>query len=600
MLGANHRDAAAAEWNRVESELRALLGALGSAVVLLDEKGRIRSANLPFAELMGIDPGRLTRGTLLQSLRDLRPRHSRTQSEIPAPGTFAERWLQFSRAGPARVSEEIELTQPSRRVLHRAAGPVLDSEGHRIGWLEIYGDITDQRLIQSRLVQTEKMAALGQLVSGIAHELNNPLTTIRGYAEMLLGRGLEGEQAAETRKIYQEAERAGRIVRDLLLFARGTQPERTPVDLNEIVERTLALRSYELKMENIELEMSLDPHLPHPLADAHQLQQVILNLVVNAEQAILQARPDSPESSAPGHIRILTQTAPDDRLILEVSDDGPDIAPEIASRIFDPFFTTKPAGVGTGLGLSIVYGIVQAHGGDVYLEKRRGTGPTFVVELPIVPRGRSLASSKHWPVPNTRPALQVPAQSFLRAEQPRMPHTGPGQRILVVEDEPTVAQLIADVLREEGHSVDAVLGSEQGLERLLHSSGDAPAAPYDLVICDLMMPRLDGPAFYRALARAGHPAQHRIIFITGDTLAPRTLEFLEKHHLPCLAKPFLVEELKQIVNLAWQTPQTQPNAEAPGLATVSLTKQVSRELQLADSDVLGAGDFARGSALRKR
>jgi CheY-like chemotaxis protein len=219
---------------------------------------------------------------------------------------------------------------------------------------------------------------------------------------------------------------------------------------------------------------------------------------------------------------IRTHCAPNGRIALEVSDDGPGIAPSIASRVFDPFFTTKPAGVGTGLGLSIVYGIVQQHGGDVTLESHRGSGAKFVVELPMA---SSVAEQAIAPLPQIE----------------RGNGSNPLGRVLVVEDEATVAQLIVDVLREEGHEAEAAFDSQDGLTRIARNR-------YDLVICDLRMPRLDGPAFYDALVSAGSPIQDCIVFITGDTLAPRSLEFLESHRLPYLAKPFLVEELKLAVN----------------------------------------------------
>jgi len=392
--------------------------------------------------------------------------------------------------------------------------------------------------------QTERLAALGQLVSGIAHELNNPLTTIMGYAQLLSTRGSGDDSSREgLHHVYEEARRARRIVRNLLLFARDTRPERRPADLNEIVERTLALRSYELKVENITVELDLAPHLPHILADAHQLQQVVLNLIVNAEQAIREVNREErrPSEGVPaaygepvGHIRIRTRVLSGDRLALEVSDDGPGISPETAARMFDPFFTTKLNGQGTGLGLSIAYGIVQEHGGEIYPEGppsgQRGT--TLVVELPAAGEASQLLPMPEVGEPSQSAGEDRPAGRSVAA--------GRGARILVVEDEPTVARLVADVLGEEGHQVDAILDSREGLRHAL-------SHPYDLLICDLKMPRLDGRAFYEALVSAGRPARQRMLFITGDTLGPRSLDFLSRNKLAYLGKPFLVEELKSIV-----------------------------------------------------
>jgi signal transduction histidine kinase/CheY-like chemotaxis protein len=378
------------------------------------------------------------------------------------------------------------------------------------------------RQLEDKFLQTEKMAALGHLVSGIAHELNNPLTAIMGYAQLLLGHGLAPQPLSEAEKVYQQAERARRIVKNLLYFARENKTERTRVDLNEIVERTLALRSYELKVENIAVESDLDPRLPPTMADPYQLQQILLNLLVNAEHALLEGR-------GQGRVRIRTRhlAHPENsRIVLEVSDDGPGIPAAHVSQIFDPFFTTKPPGLGTGLGLSIVYGIVKQHGGEVSCENQPGSGAKFTVELPLVP----ITSAAETAAPRA-------AQRAGRVASGRIP----SGRILVVEDEPTVAQLIVDVLAEEGHHAEAALDSQDGLTRLARK-------PFDMVICDLRMPRLDGPAFYDALVRSGSPVRHKILFITGDTLARRTVEFLEPNDFPYLAKPFLVEELKLAVN----------------------------------------------------
>ncbi len=506
---------AEAKSRHLEAELRSLLDALAVGVILLDPSGRIRFSNAKFGQLFGFSERELRKLETVDSLQELLGERFRDTNSFPAP------WNSFANGRGEPSHDELELRRPTRRVIERYSRPVLDADGSAIGWCETYSDVTGERQMQSKMLQTEKMAAVGQLVSGIAHELNNPLTAIMGYAQLLLGHGLAAAQLSEAKKVYQEAERARRIVKNLLYFARESKPERTRVDINEIVERTLALRSYELRVENIAVASELAGNMPQTLADPYQLQQVVLNLVINAEQALLEGR-------GGGQIQIRTSVTahragqPAQRILIEISDDGPGIRPEIASRVFDPFFTTKPAGVGTGLGLSIVYGIVHQHGGEVTFENQLAGGVKFLVELPVV-----AAPSGH-----RAPAR---AQDLGSSGKSR---TG---RILIVEDEPTVAQLMVDVLREEGHDAEAALDSQEGLTRISRDH-------YDLVICDLRMPRLDGPAFYDALVRAGSPMRNRILFTTGDTLAPRTVEFVEPKGLPFLAKPFLVEELKLAVN----------------------------------------------------
>ncbi len=495
------------KWRQLEAELLSVLDSVQAGVVLVDLAGRLRFSNARFSQYFGLERDQLHATTSFADLENL------ISQRFRSPEGFAAPWRSFANGEDRPGHDELEMLRPARRVLERFARPVLDRDGQRLGWLELYYDVTGERQIQAKLLQTEKMAAVGQLVSGIAHELNNPLTSIMGYGQLLLAHGLDPIQFSEASKVFHEAERARRIVKNLLYFARENEPERTRVNLNEIVERTLALRSYELKVEDILIECTLATDLPETMADPYQMQQVILNLLVNAEQSLLHGR-------GKGKVQIRTRCVEGNRLAVEVSDDGPGIPREIVSRIFDPFFTTKPAGLGTGLGLSIVYGIVKQHDGEVTAENQPTGGARFTIELPVV---------------------EVPVTTEETIERELKVAAAPRSKVLVVEDEPTVAQLIVDVLREEGHQVEAVLDSQEGLTRLSRSR-------YDLIICDLRMPRLDGPAFYEALVRSGSAARDRIIFITGDTLAPRTMKFLQDVKVTYLAKPFLVEELKLAVN----------------------------------------------------
>ncbi len=503
-------------WRESDAEIRAVLDSVEPGIVLFASSGSVRLANARFAKMFGFGVRDMEKIATVEELeRLLTPR-------LRVPQALSGRWKSYLQGSTETAHDEVELMRPAGRVLERVSRPVLDPAGHMVGWLELYTEVIGEHQIHSKMLQTEKMAALGQLVSGIAHELNNPLTTIMGYAQLLLGHGLKSAQRSEAEKVYQEAERARHIVKNLLYFARENKPQRTRVDLNEVVKRALALRGYELKLEDIVVECDLAPRLPETMADPYQLQQVVLNLLVNAEQALLEGR-------GHGHVWIRTRHVvrgrshkTRDRILLEISDDGPGIPAAVASRIFDPFFTTKPAGVGTGLGLSIVYGIVHQHDGEVTFESQPGAGAKFVVDLPVVPV--SLREG-HAP-PRSGTGLT------------RTPPTG---RVLVIEDEPTVAQLVVDVLREEGYEAEAVLDSGEGLTRLSRSH-------YDLLICDLRMPRLGGEAIYETLIRTGSPIRNRILFITGDVLAPQSLEFVTQHGLPYLAKPFLVEELKLSVS----------------------------------------------------
>ena len=537
-LGADQTDRAAGAGSRepetdwqTEAVLATLLDSVNCGILLAGTGGDLWAVNDRLAEILGRAPERL------RELIHMDEVVSSVSPQFANSEKVAARWRQrFQNGEPAW--DELEMVTPERRVLERYARPVLDQYKQPRGWLEIYRDISGQRHIESRLFHSERLAALGQMLSGVAHELTNPLTSILGYAQ-LVRRRAEGCEK-ETRHILEEAERARRIARNLLLFARGSTSERMRVSLNEIVEHTVAIRAYELRLANVSVELDLDRRLPETAADAAQIQQALLNLILNAEQAIRQIREN-------GRIWIRTRQLSASRVAMEVADDGPGVAPEVVLHIFDPFFTTKPAGMGTGLGLSILYGIVQQHGGEVSVETRPGGGAVFTMELPSW--SPEVMTEKPYVIGASGAAAQAGSATARRA------------RILVVEDEPTVLQLIADVLREEGYEVDTVVDSRQGLDL-------ARAHHYDLLICDLRMPHLDGRSFYGELAREQNPLQHRLIFVTGDTLAPKTVDFLRNCGLPYLAKPFLVEELKEIVarrlEKTGQVPAAPEGAEGDG------------------------------------
>jgi two-component system NtrC family sensor kinase len=353
------------------------------------------------------------------------------------------------------------------------------------------------------------------------------------------------------RQIYQEAERAGTILRQLLLNARETLPERRPVSLNQIVQRVVDLHRFSLAAEKIRVEIDLAAALPFVQGDPGHLQQVLMNLVGNARQALEQQEEG-------GTIRLRTKRISERRVLLEVADNGSGIPPAILARIFDPFFTTKPAGVGTGLGLAIVLSVVREHGGQVHVLSPPQGGAVFQIELPVAAETAQdeVVGS---PLPAWKKLLPEAAEAAGRENRfaPAF-ETGKGARVLVVEDEPTVARLIADVLEDEGMHVEVLLDGREALDCAARQS-------FDLVICDMKMPGLDGQHFYTSLERSGNPLRERFLFVTGDTIAAQTREFLERNHLPHVAKPFRVEELTEKVHgvLAIQN-RRQPRAEVAG------------------------------------
>jgi signal transduction histidine kinase/CheY-like chemotaxis protein len=516
------------EITQAEAELLAVVEWLEEGVLVFDAERNVRAINGRFTQMAGLAPDDASRFTTLNQLVD------RLSQQAAEPKHFAEHWHKLAHTDAA-TREEVQLLLPVPRVLERSARPVLDAAGRRSGWVEIYRDLTSQRVFQSKLLQTEKLAALGQMLTGVAHKLNNPLTSILGYAQRLL---IRTEGSVEASQISQEAERAATIVRQLLSTARDTLPGRNSVCLNEVIERTLELQRFSLAAERVSMELDLNPQLPPILGDAGQLQQVLMNLMGNARQAIDQ-------TGAGGTISIRTYVSDRGLAAIEVGDDGPGIPETIRARIFDPFFTTKPPGIGTGLGLAIVLGIVREHGGHVEVSGSGG-GATFTLEFPPISHPKTLSS----PVAPSREKQP----DFAQAEASSLCQTTTdladwsGAHILVIEDEPTVARLIADVLEDCGIQVDIVLNGRDAVQQ-------STAKSYAAVICDIKMPEMDGPQIYQAVVRATGALESKFLFVTGDAAAAPTHDFLKRYRLPYLSKPFRVEELiEKVLGVLVKTP----------------------------------------------
>jgi two-component system NtrC family sensor kinase len=378
----------------------------------------------------------------------------------------------------------------------------------------------EQELERNRqlIFQSEKLAAMGSLLAGVAHELNNPLSVISGQVALLRDSVKEGPVAARAEKISRATDRCARIIKNFLALARQRPMERQAVSLGEVVREAVELIAYQLRVDDVEVQFDLTQDVPRMSADPHQLHQLVVNLVSNAHHALRQTRP-------PRRIRLTTRLdSAQERVRLEVADTGPGVPAAIQARIFEPFFTTKPPGEGTGLGLALCRGIVEEHGGAITLENAPEGGALFVIALPLGQRPEAEAAA---------PAGEAPA---LR-----------GRHVLVVDDEADVAETLADMLSADGHRVETAANGLRALEKLQDGG-------YDLILSDLKMPELDGPGLYRALVQRKSELARKVIFLTGDGLSPQIKEFLEQTHVVSLAKPFTPDEVRRAVRLVLAGP----------------------------------------------
>ena len=486
---------------RSEARYTRLVESASDAIFTVDEQGRFTAVNRSLEVAVGRARDSLM-GERFSDLVDSR--------DLAA----AERLLRETYAGE-RSRGAVRFRGVEGDVRHGSVitSPVLEGE-QIVGVLGILRDVTDEQRLAEQLLQQEKLVAVGQLVSGVAHELNNPLAGVMAFAQLLLASPVplpdEPRQAVET--IHREAKRAAKIVSSLLTFARQQPAERAAAHLNEIVTDTLELRRYALRTAGIEVTLDLDEGLPATWADPFQLQQVVLNLLVNAEQALAEIDVDRKI-----HLRT-SREGGGAKIVLSVADNGPGIAREQLDRIFNPFFTTKPVGQGTGLGLSISDGIIHEHDGRIRVDSTPGSGATFIVELPFVV-----------PPDDARTAGRLPAAGA----------TG-GRRMLVVDDEPAMRAAVSAFLRSLGHDVQTAANGDEARAHLAKSE-------YDVVLLDLRMPDPGGETLYRELCQRDPRHASRVVFVTGDLQSDSAQRFLTDAGRPVIGKPFQLDDLAAVL-----------------------------------------------------
>ena len=481
-----------AEWR-----FRTLFRAAPDAVLTaLHATGRIREANDAVRDVFGLEPHQIIGRSLLELL-------------LPVDRPIMESALTAAFAGtPARVEVQVALPGGVTRVVALAASRLPEADPPSV--LLIGRDMTQERELRVRLMESDRLAAVGELVAGVAHEVNNPLSSISAFAQLLLRETtLSASQRESIDVIRTETTRASQVVKDLLAFARRSEPQRAPLDVNAVVARTVRMRQYQFTEASVRLETDLADDLPSVIGDARQLQQVCLNLLTNAVQAM--------STRGGGDLRVRSY-AIEGRVRLEVSDTGTGISPDVRAHIFEPFFTTKREGEGTGLGLSVSYGIVTAHGGTIEVTETSATGTIFRVTLPSV-------SSP----PSDADGLGEPTRFTLRSPLA-------GIRLLFVDDEPSLRSGMEAFGAMRGFSVVVAADGAAALEA-------ARASGVDAVVCDLRMPGMDGYAFHEQLRIERPGLAARTVFITGDVVTSASRGSVSRQ--PVLTKPFSFDKIEE-------------------------------------------------------
>ena len=485
-----------------EKKYRELFQGSTDAIAQIDKEGRFLTANDAMVESLGVPLKELIGKTFFEVM----------------PQDVAQRRLQMVIKALDKGQKQIFEDEREGKCFNNIVVPI-KVPGQKDTVQVIARDITERKQaeverneLEQRAQLASHLATVGEMASGIAHEVNNPLTGVIGFAQLLMQKDVSEDTKEYARIINDGAQRVANIVKRLLTFARQQKLERTYIDINQIIETTLQLRAYEMETNNIEVITHLDPDLPWTTADASQLQQVFLNIIMNAENEMGKAH-------GRGKLWIKTE-AIDNTIRISFKDDGPGVARENLGRLFDPFFTTRSVGEGTGLGLSICHGIVTEHNGRLYVKSKPGKGATFIVELPIITEEKQLG------------LVESATDEFKKRVR---------ARILVVDDEPATLQLLSQILAGEGYEVETVDNATDALERI-------KLGRYSLIVLDIKLPGMSGLELYKSIQEIAQSLARRVIFITGDVMGTDTKGFLYKTKAPYISKPFNIEQLKKDIH----------------------------------------------------
>jgi len=481
-------------------KLRRVLDGTPDMIVAADEVGRVTEFNRGAERLTG----KVVEAVLFRPLADV----------FGGEANLFESSNSESEGAP----RDVTLKRPDGETvqLSLVSAALTDAAGEPVGTVWIGRDVTRLRRVENSLVQSERLSSLGEVVAGVAHELNNPLTSVIGYGRFAHNASADSDQRQDLERMVDSAERCKKIVQNLLSFSRQHNAEKQNGDLNECVEKVIEIKSYHLRSSQINFKLELDRSIPRTRFDFHQLEQVVLNMINNAEHAVAGIKQDG------GRIVIETGVVGDE-IFVAIDDNGYGVPDAVRDRIFDPFFTTKDVGQGTGLGLSVSFGIVQEHGGRIDLEWEGRSGSRFVVYLPIVAATATDESEE-----GTSPMASEKSLA--------------GVHVLLAEDDEDVREVFSRMLEEDGAQVTSARDGEEAWSHIQDKEDK-----YDLIVADLRMPGMSGKELYERVGEEYPQLIRRFVFATGDLARDETTAFLEGLPNGILHKPLEAETVRRVL-----------------------------------------------------
>ena len=497
-----------------ERRFRSTFDNAAVGIVDLDKNHRIVRVNSRIAEMLGYDIGSLVgldQDSLVHREDIDTDRESLTRLIGGKISTYAvdKRFIRNDGSimfGSITVSMVRDLDNPDHSNLVVVVQDVTHSKQQE-------AKIEAQR---DALIHREKIAALGSMLAGVAHELNNPLAVVMAQAELLAETATDQKSRDRADKILKPAERCSRIVRTFLALARQREIKKTSLKIECLIEEVRELLEYQFKTNNIELTIDIPSDIPDVLGDEDQLSQVLMNLLINSQQALT-------EKTGQRKVGLRVAKVSEQSIAIKISDNGPGIPKSIQEHIFEPFFTTKPEGQGTGLGLSYCQSVVERHGGNIFVDKAQNSGATISVEIPIG-------------------LVEVKTDEQL---EPKIVGSGSKFRVLVVDDEARLLETMVEQLQLMGYSAVGYPGATEAMDAILNRD-------FDIVITDIRMPGVDGPTFYGEVCAQKPELKDRFIFVTGDSLNEHASHFIKNNNAPCVYKPFKMEDLdtaiREIIN----------------------------------------------------